>query len=223
MGTMVAGFAHEVRNPLAVLRSLSEELLDELGQTPLAATHVSVMLQMVERIERLVRTSLKFGRPTAPRRERHRPEGIVSTALLEVRHRVRAMSGTIRIEIEPDLPMVAVDDAQIAQALSILVHNALDATSHASEVSIRVTTKPEQPAEGAATSTAGAVVFQVTDHGPGIPEELLGRIFDPFFTTKPAGTGLGLAIASQIVSENGARLGVESAPSVTTFTITVPT
>jgi len=226
MGTMVAGFAHEVRNPLAVLRSIAEELLEEHGDTAVVQSHVPVMLQMVERIERLVRMSLRFGRPAAPARSLHRPEAIVASALAEVQHRVRTVGGEIRVEVARDLSPIDVDDAQLAQALVILLLNALDATGHASRVMVRVAARRTGADVGTRKSDpplGPAISFDVVDEGGGIPAEILGRIFDPFFTTKANGTGLGLAIAAQIVSENGARLGVSSTTTATTFTITVPT
>ena len=216
MGTMVAGFAHEVRNPVAALRSLCEELRDEGISLP----HVGLMLQMIDRIERLVRTSLQFGRPAAPKRNLRRPALIIAAALSEMRPRLRAAQrqSEIPIEVEPDLPEVNVDDRQIAQALVILLNNALDATSGTpSRVLLRV--RKATPSGGVVPHQA-TIRFEVIDDGPGISAANMSRIFDPFFTTKTSGTGLGLSIAQQIVNENGARLEVESNPGGrTSFTI----
>ena len=227
MGTMVAGFAHEVRNPVAAVRSLAEELEEELRDAGRSSPHVSMMLEMVARIERLVRTALQFGRPATPRRGEHAPWRIVSDALTELHGRLRALGGDIRIEVEEKLPMVRVDDKQIAQALVILLNNALDAVQSTSRVSVRVRTArsldvTEPRVRKTEPPFAPVVRFEVFDDGPGIPGEIVGRIFDPFFTTKPAGTGLGLSIAQQIVSENGGRLEVTSGPGATAFTIVCP-
>ncbi|MFO0738451.1 MAG: ATP-binding protein [Labilithrix sp.] len=221
MGTMVAGFAHEVRNPVAALRSLCEELRDEGISLP----HVGLMLQMVERIERLVRTSLQFGRPAAPKRSPRRPTAITASALSELRARLRAHTD-IPVEAEAGLPDVNVDDRQIAQALVILLNNALDATGGTpSRVLLRVrkNTSTAGVAPGTSDRAHPTIRFEVIDDGPGISAANLSRIFDPFFTTKPSGTGLGLSIAQQIVNENGARLEVESNPGGrTAFTIVLP-
>ena len=213
MGTMVAGFAHEVRNPIAAMRSIAEELGEELRDRAVPLPHVDLLLQMVERIERLVRVSLQFGRPAAPRRSLQRPWVIVSAALAELRPRLRPGLEEIRVEMAPELPDVLVDERQIAQALVVLLQNALDATESASHVIMRVRSgRASEP-----------VRFEVIDDGPGIPTDILNRIFDPFFTTKTTGTGLGLSIAQQIVSENGARLEVVSTPQAgTTFSIVIP-
>lgn len=218
MGTMVAGFAHEVRNPVAALRSLCEELRDEGVSMP----HVGLMLQMVERIERLVRTSLQFGVPATPKRSLSRPAAIALSALADLAPRLQ--DEKIVVETEPELPDANVDERQIAQALVILLNNALDATGGTpSRVTLRVRRSRITPAPALAPLQP-TIRFEVIDDGPGISEANLGRIFDPFFTTKASGTGLGLSIAQQIVNENGAHLEVDSTPGGTTsFTIILPT
>ena len=227
IGTMVAGFAHEVRNPVAAIRSIAEELLEELRDAGVVMLHVRLLLQMVERIERLVRTSLQFGRPTTPKRAPQRPWVIVSAAISELRPRFRGLDDELVIDAETDLPDVNVDERQLTQVLVILLLNALDATGTASRVRLRVRrAKSQEPEPGARRSEPPPppeVRFEVVDDGPGITADHLGQIFDPFFTTKPSGTGLGLSIAQQIVNENSARLEVVSTPGVsTTFAITVP-
>lgn len=231
IGTMVAGFAHEVRNPVASLRSLAESLAEELADSGIELPHVSRMLQVLERIERLVRTSLQFGRPAAPRRARHRPRALVEAAIAEMAPRLRGHALGFAVEIMSDLPQVYVDDAQIVQVLVILFNNALDATGVPSRVQIRATLgaadlRPRPPQrEGARESTTppqAAVRIEVHDDGPGIAPEIVDRIFDPFFTTKASGTGLGLSIAQQIVGENGGVIELTSSRAGTTFVVAVP-
>lgn len=227
MGTMVAGFAHEVRNPVAAMRSIAEELGEELRDAGVALPHVDLLLRMVERIERLVKTSLQFGRPAAPKPAPQRPWVIVSSALAELRPRLRALEGEVNVEVEPDLPDVNVDERQLSQVLVILLNNALDVTGAAQRVLIRVTraTLSEHDPRGRRSRPPPppAVRFEVIDDGAGIAPEHLTRIFDPFFTTKASGTGLGLSIAQQIVSENSALLEVVSTPgTLTTFSVVVP-
>lgn len=230
IGTMVAGFAHEVRNPVAALRSLAESIQEEAD--PKALPHVSRMLQVLERIERLVRTSLQFGRPAAPRRGTHRPWTIVAGALTELLPRTQEHD--LRIETDPDLPDVYVDETQLVQVLVILINNAIDAVGSARRVLVRVVRGRAVMKDGRAmgegngardSQRPGAcdvVRFEVHDDGPGIPAEIVTRVFDPFFTTKPSGTGLGLSIAQQIVSENGGGLEVTSVRGATTFSVAVP-
>jgi signal transduction histidine kinase len=208
MGTMVAGFAHEIRNPVAALRSIAEELGEELASAGLALPHAKRMLVILERMERLVRTSLQFGRPAAPRRAAHRPWALCSAALSGVAARTLPTGQHLRVEVESDLPDVFVDEGQIVQALVILLDNALDAAGSPRGVLVRLTRD--------VSTDLPAVRFEVIDDGPGIAPADLSRIFDPFFTTKATGTGLGLSIAQQVVRENGARIEVSSVPGAPT-------
>jgi len=232
IGTMVAGFAHEVRNPVAALRSLAESLAEDLADSNLHYPHVSRMLKVLERIERLVRTSLQFGRPAAPRRAHHRPWTVMAGALGEVGPRTRELRGEIRVEVEPDLPDVLVDDIQLIQVLVILLNNALDSVGTPRRVLLRASRGTLSPSDARPIGTPrpipiggrACVRFEVRDDGPGIPAEILGRIFDPFFTTKASGTGLGLSIAQHIVSENRGSIEVTSPRGgPTSFSVFVPT
>ncbi len=228
MGTMVAGFAHEVRNPVAALRSIAEELGEELTQAGLMLPHAGRMLRVLERMERLVRTSLRFGRPAVPQCGVHKPWILCSAAIAGVAPRTLAANQEIAIEMEADIPNVYVDDGQIVQALVILLENALDAAGAPEGVLVRVsrsqkTDVDSRPRKSTPPSAPNHVRLEVIDLGPGIASADLSRIFDPFFTTKASGTGLGLSIAQQIVVENSGRLEVSSSRgSPTTFAIIVP-
>lgn len=228
MGTMVAGFAHEVRNPVAALRSLTEELAEELASSGLQLQHPARMLRVLERMERLVRTSLQFGRPAAPRRSAHRPWTICSAALAGVGPRTMAAGEEIRVDMDAGLPDVFVDDGQLVQAIVILLDNALDAAGRPSKVFLRVTCVVPRELEPRVRKTTPPppqawLRFEVLDEGHGIAPGELPRIFDPFYTTKPSGTGLGLSIAQQIASDNGGRIELSAAPGCPTcFAILIP-
>ena len=204
MATMVAGFAHEIRNPIAAMRSLSEDIAELLEEQGLVLPHVPKLLTLVARIERLVRTTLAFGRPPDVHRERERPWTILSGALAGIVHRAPT---SVTVEAAENLADVECDATRVVQALVILLDNALDAVGDPRRVTLR------------ACGEARSVRFEVIDDGPGIAPEILDRVFDPFFTTKPASVGLGLAIAQQIAVENGARLEVTSRPGRTAMAL----
>lgn len=214
LGTMVAGFAHEVRNPVATLRILLETLRAEAPEGDPADEYYSRMMIQIERIERLVQSALRFGRPVAPRLAIHPAQAIAAAALDAIAVRTRAFpTGALRVEIASDLPPVVADDAQITQVLVILLENALDAAGAPDGVTLRVRPGPH----------GRHVRFEVEDQGRGMSESLMSRIFDPFFTTKPHGTGLGLSIAQQLVHENQGRIEASSVEGKgTTFTVLVP-
>lgn len=212
MGTMVAGFAHEIRNPVTTLRLLTEVMRADAPREDPCHEYLSRMMLQIERIERLVKTSLQFGRPVAPRRSPRPVGGIVTAALEALAGRLKGAGSSIRSEVDATADTVFADDTQIAQILVILLENAVDAAGGPERVTLR------------ARAVEGAVQLEVHDQGPGIPQWLMNRIFDPFFTTKPNGTGLGLSIAQQLVHENRGRIEVSSVEGKgTTFTVIVPT
>jgi two-component system sensor histidine kinase PilS (NtrC family) len=223
MGTMVAGFAHEIRNPVAALRSIAESLAEELAAMGIFPPHTARMLSVLQRVENLVRTSLQFGRPATPKPVAFRPWMVCSAALASVAPRTSATE-QIQVEMEQELPDVFCDEAQIVQALVILLENALDAASRPSHVRLRVRrwTIDGRTKRGSHPPSVG-VCFEVEDDGPGISPDDLPRIFDPFFTTKASGTGLGLSIAQQIVRENGGNIEVAATHgSPTVFRVVAP-
>lgn len=222
VSTMAAGFAHEVRNPLASVRMFGELLLAELDASGEHHDIVGRMLSQVNRIERLVRTSLRLARPERPRKGHHWPSVIVNATLEALVPRLRDMKGELDVRVEEGLPRVLCDDAQAVQILVILITNALDATQDPSGVLLRVGTRRE-PTDFDSPARR-VVVFSVVDTGPGVPEHLRASIFHPFFTTKAQGTGLGLSIAQQIAHENGGRIElVPGDGGGSIFTLIVPT
>ena len=222
VSTMAAGFAHEVRNPLASVRMFGELLLAELDASGEHHDIVGRMLSQVNRIERLVRTSLRLARPERPRKGHHWPSVIVNATLEALVPRLRDMKGELDVRVEEGLPRVLCDDAQAVQILVILITNALDATQDPSGVLLRVGTRRE-PTDFDSPARR-VVAFSVVDTGPGVPEHLRASIFHPFFTTKAQGTGLGLSIAQQIAHENGGRIElVPGDGGGSIFTLIVPT
>lgn len=200
LGHVVGGFAHEVRNPLAAIRSHAELLAAELSPDDPRRESTERILRLVLRMEKLVRTSLRFGQPGEPERADHAVEDLVEEALALVAPRLRAFASKPRLTLAGTLPMVHVDGDQIVEVLRAVLENALDATVSPSQVRV----------EAAHVPGAGHVRVEVIDSGPGIAPADLSRIFDPFYSTKPRATGLGLAIAQRLVAENGGHLHVAS-------------
>ncbi len=219
VSTMAAGFAHEVRNPLASLRMLCEMLQAEIPREDPHQDLVLRMMNQVARVERLVRTSLQFARPQKPRKGDHWASVVLNSVLEALAPRLRTVTGEIELQVSEDLPKIQCDDAQLVQILVVLANNAIDAGGTAEGVILRV----NEYVDEAGTPGERWVRFSVEDSGPGIPEHQRAAIFHPFFTTKPSGTGLGLSIAQQLVHENGGRieLGAKTGRGAV-FTVLIP-
>ncbi len=188
--SIIAGFAHEVRNPLAAILSLTEAALQ---QDPSPDTVLVRIPGLVGRVESLIRQSLAYSRPKSPNRALHHPSFLLEHAASLLRRRESAAALTF--EECDDIPPVMVDLPQVEQILVNLLENALDAARSQVEVRVR----------GGKTSVP-SVCIEVHDDGPGIAADVAPRIFDPFFTTKAHGTGLGLAIARDLTRINGGEL-----------------
>jgi signal transduction histidine kinase len=206
LGQMSAGLAHEIRNPLGVIRGSAEMLNQKLQQAnPLASELAGYILSETNRVSSLVARFLDFARPMSLE--------LAPGNLIEVTDRALEAAGAQRpdakIQVDrvyaADLPLVPMDERLCEQVFVNLALNAYDAMEGTSG-ELRVEISRAQRA-----GTAGVeVIFR--DTGPGIPPELTQQIFNPFFTTKKSGVGLGLAVVSKIVDEHHGYLRVESTP-----------
>jgi two-component system NtrC family sensor kinase len=212
VGRMAAQITHEIRNPLASLGLYVELLGDELPAGDGEARRLAAAIgNEIDRLSEITETYLRFVRLPRPKLERE-DLGAIALAVLEF---ARAELALARIELEldlaPGLPEVAADENQIRQALLNLVRNAKEAMPGGGKLRVEVRPMGSQ------------VRLTVSDTGPGIAAEHLGKIFDPFFSTKDKGTGLGLALVQQIVAEHGGRIEVAAPPGGgTTFLISLP-
>jgi two-component system, NtrC family, sensor kinase len=228
LGTLSAGVAHEINNPLSYmlsnLRFVDDELaaLAEAGETLSGERGQEIRDALREalsgstRVRDIVRDLKTFSRGSdeqqgGPVDVRAVLDSCVNMAWSEIRHRARL------VKDYGDVPPVSANESRLAQLFLNLLVNAAQAIPHgdlqANE--IRLTTTFEE----------GQVVVSVRDTGVGIPQENLGRLFDPFFTTKPigVGTGLGLSICHGIITALGGRITVQSAPGQgTTFRVFLP-
>ena len=194
IGQLAAGVAHEVRNPLGVIRSSAAMLLEDLPPGSDAARAGSFICEEVDRLNAVVRGLLDYARPLAPRRERLRLEGLLAAVrpLVEETLRRRAVSltaGAAEVEIagDPDL---------LAQLLLTLIENAAQAVAEGGRIEVSLQRRD------------GAIELRVADDGPGVDPAVAGQIFEPFFTTRAEGTGLGLALAARVAQAHGGDLSL---------------
>jgi PAS domain S-box-containing protein len=212
VGTMAAGLAHEVRNPLnsASLQLTVLERRLERGEAPAAALPIAhVIKSEIDRLDRLVREFLAFA---TPRPFEPRPvdvgELLAGVAAL-IAPEAEAAHVSIAVDVAANVSTLSGESERLRQVLLNLTRNSIEAMNERGG-RLRLGAR-----------TAGAeVLVDVEDDGPGFGEEL--PVFDAFFTTKSHGTGLGLAIVHRIITDHGGTIRVESRPGRTCFTLALP-
>lgn len=209
IGRMSAHVTHELRNPLASI-SLNAELLEELAAgrdgvvTRADAEEARQLSRAIgreaDRLNALAEEYLRFARLPAPELVPTSPAALLRPLAAFIERDCRAARVELALDVEEDLPLVAIDADQLRQALLNLLRNGKESMPEGGKLTL------------GARAVGDVVEIFVRDEGTGIPEDAQDRIFDPFYSTKLTGTGLGLALTQQIVQEHGARLEVTSRP-----------
>jgi len=206
--TMVAGVAHEIRNPVGGMQLFAGLLEDEIADRPAARAHLDRITREMAQIKRIVDHFLDFARPRRPLAEPVALAQLVAEAV-----ELAAPPITDRLTVHIDAAHTAfADPGQLRQVLINLIDNANQATHGSGEIAIETeSASPE------------CILIRVKDSGPGIAPELVDKLFDPFFTTRAQGTGLGLSIAGNLMRRNSGRLILKSTgASGTVFEISLP-
>jgi len=217
LGTLSAGLAHELNNPVGIISSRIDLMLqeaEELGLPPQVRQDLGVLHRHSQRVARIARGLLSFARQSPGDRGLLDLNGVVEDTLLLLEKQVSKEGILVRRSLAPDLPPMQGDPNALQQVVLNLLTNARDAMGDGGEIRIETGTVASRP---------GWLRLVVADNGPGIPLDRLPKIFDPFYTTKAQGTGLGLSVSYGIVREHQGTIDVQSQPGKgTTFTLTFP-
>ena len=205
MGTLASGIAHELGTPLNVIL-LRAKMVGKV--LPAASESVAVIVSQTEKMTTIVRQLLDFARRKAPHRVARDVSELAESAVRLLMPLARKASVDLHLDDLPNAAMAEVDAAQVEQALTNLVVNAVHASAPGGIVFVRAETV-EEDVDGALRSLCR---LTVTDEGAGIKDEDMERIFEPFFATKDVGqgTGLGLAVTHGIVEDHGEFMRVTS-------------
>ena len=205
LGQMSAGLAHEIRNPLGVIKGSAEMLHQKLAESnPLATELAGYISSETNRLSALVTRFLDFARPLQAELVPQQITAVLERALQAVSFAKKDEHSRVRVErqYQPDLPQVPLDEGLCEQAFVNLIQNAYDAMGTGGGVL-------QLSAAAARSANRDGVEVRIADTGPGIPEELREQIFNPFVTTKKTGVGLGLSIVSRIVDSHHGAIRVE--------------
>jgi PAS domain S-box-containing protein len=223
IGTLAAGVAHEVKNPLATLTMGLNYL--EKNVSAVDKNLVLVLTEMrdaIGRADKITRGLLDFAASHRLDTQADDLNRILEQSLVLLRHELNKQQIELITEFEPDLPRVAIEKNQIQQVFVNVFMNAIQAMSGGGTLRVRTSKRrvaQSRQEEGSRTSDQffvgdTAVLAEIEDSGPGISQENLAKIFDPFFTTKPTGvgTGLGLPVSKKIIELHGGTIDITNRP-----------
>lgn len=213
LGTLAAGMAHEIKNPLVTIKTFTQLLPERYEDEDFRDTFSSLIGQEVKRIDSIVNQLLKFSRPAKPDLVPTHLHEVLNNSTNLISQQLRQKGIELVLTYEAANDMVQADADQLNQAFINFLLNATEAMSGRGQLFVGTELIPTEPyALDSWQQDAGEGRIRVTirDTGDGIAPDLLGRIFDPFFTTKSHGTGLGLSVAHGIIQEHSGAIDVES-------------
>jgi len=213
VGRLAAGVAHEIRNPLSSIKGFATYFRERYGDVPADARTATIMIQEVDRLNRVVGQLLEFSRPIVLLPRPVRVEQLLADSLRVIE--AQAAEKHVTVEMSADRPgeTVNLDVDRLSQVLLNLYLNALEAMADGGTLAVRAAVSPD----------GAGLEIRVSDTGCGIRPEDLPQIFEPYFTTRSSGTGLGLAIAHNILEAMGGTISVASRlASGSTFTVRIP-
>ncbi|MBI3798474.1 MAG: GAF domain-containing protein, partial [Deltaproteobacteria bacterium] len=203
VGTLAAGIAHEIRNPLVAVQTFVQLFPERIDDPEFRTTFAQLTVSELERVSTLINDLLTFARPAPVTFGAVQINDLAEQVVRLLAGQAKKKGVTLSICLEPALPPLTVDPEQIKQVFMNLVLNALQATNAGGAVTLA--TAQQRSLDG-----QNYCLIEIRDTGEGIRAEHKEEIFNPFFTTKTTGTGLGLFITHQIIKEHGGSIDVES-------------
>ena len=201
IGLLAAGVAHEIRNPLSSIKGLATYFRDKMDTSADDRETAGIMIQEVDRLNRVVGQLLEFSRPIRLQFERVRLKPFFQDTFRLVERQSHAAGVTMSLEMPDDRISAVFDSDKMSQVMLNLFLNALDAMTAGGHLTVRVSANGD-----------GGIRIRVTDTGTGIDSEHQPHIFEPYFSTKKTGTGLGLAIVHNVIKAHRGDILVDSRP-----------
>lgn len=223
LGTLAAGLAHEIKNPLGGIKGAAQLLSMELTEENSMQDYTRIMVKEVERINFIIEELMDLGNPRPPEIGDVDLTKTLNDIILLQREAVRSQSIKFTLKLDPSIPPVQGDEGLLTRLFLNLVKNAREAISREGEVLIETRIASSYHMTGPGRRSSPMVDITIKDTGCGIAEEEMDRIFTPYFTTKSKGSGLGLAISQKIIEDHHGLLKIESSPGKgTTMIVSLP-
>ena len=209
LGTLAAGLAHEIKNPLGGIKGAAQLLKREVERSLSLVQYADIMIREVDRVNLLMEQLLDLSRPTKLNLDSLNIHEVLDGVLLLEREAVPEWNVAVKKNFDPSLPPIRGDRAQLTQVFLNLVKNALQAMNGSGCLTLTTRIETDFHIRKQGKERGKFIWVDIDDNGPGIREEDLPQIFSPFFTTKNNGAGLGLAICYRIIKEHGGLIRVE--------------
>jgi len=223
LGTLAAGLAHEIKNPLGGIKGAAQLLAMELGQESPLKEYTAVMIREVERVNSIIEELMDLARPRPPQLGEVDLGQILGDIVLFQKEAHRGKEIEFILSLDPSIPPLRGDENLLTRLFLNLIKNAAEAIERKGRVEVVTKVASEYHLNKPGSRPVPFIVVEVRDSGRGMPEEELEKIFTPFYTTKNRGSGLGLATCQKIVSEHGGLLRMESIPNEgTTCLVSLP-
>ena len=223
LGTLAAGLAHEIKNPLGGIKGAAQLLAMELGDNPGLQEYPRVMVREVDRVNTIIEELLNLGNPRQLERGPVNLGQVLNDIVLLQQEALADKGIRFVLHLDPSIPPIVGDPDLLTQLFLNLIKNAGEAIEQRGQIEITTRVASESHRNRPDSRPQPMIRVEIADSGKGITAEELERIFTPFYSTKAGGSGLGMAICQKIVSDHDGLLKVESAPGQgTTVNVALP-
>ncbi len=223
LGTLAAGLAHEIKNPLGGIKGAAQLLAQELKEHPQVTEYTQVMIREADRVNGIIEELMDLSNPRQTEWTEVNLTRTLNDIVLFQREAHRGQDIEFRLLLDPSIPPISGDENLLTRLFLNLIKNAGEAVTRQGLVEIRSRISADVHMTQPGTKPVPFVVIDIFDNGCGIPEDALEQIFTPFFTSKSGGSGLGLPICQKIVTEHQGFMKISSTPDEgTTIRVALP-
>ncbi|MBT0665417.1 PAS domain S-box protein [Geobacter pelophilus] len=223
LGTLAAGLAHEIKNPLGGIKGAAQLLEKELPEDSELLDYTRIMIKETQRVNRIVEELLALTTPKKLQLSKVNLHQILGDILTLQKNGLGNREIAFQQKFDPSIPPILADEEQLTQLFLNLIKNAVEAVGENGQIRISSRILSDYTLTQKGERRQRMVAVEISDDGPGMSREQLDQLFTPFFTTKSRGTGLGLAICHKIVTEHRGLIKVASELGKgTAFTIMLP-